>query len=285
MATGKRYYWIKLKKDFLTSDTIEFLMSNDRGSDYVVLYLQLCTATINTSGRLESRIGEIIVPFDIDRIQREGRYFPRETVEKALDIYKRIGLIYEDCNGTLIIADYDNMVGSETDYAKQKRTQRNVDNGVDNGVDNVHTESESDKRVQRIENRHQRKEKETSSSTSSSEELRARTREDRDIDVLLRFLLAHKIRIARPDVSKLLNDGFDLDTIFWIIEKTERAEPKNMTSYFNSVCEDKLDHRATTIDLIREAECDSIADYEFFDRHLAFWRKEYQSFKGEDDKS
>ena len=94
MATGKRFYWIKLKKDFLTSDAIEFLMSNDRGSDYVVLYLQLCTATINTSGRLESRIGEMIVPFDVDRIQREGRYFPRETVEKALDIYKRIGLIY-----------------------------------------------------------------------------------------------------------------------------------------------------------------------------------------------
>ena len=140
MATGKRFYWIKLKKDFLTSDAIEFLMSNDRGSDYVVLYLQLCPAMINTSGRLESRIGEMIVPFDVDRIQREGRYFPRETVEKALDIYKRIGLIYEDCDGTLIISDYGDMVGSETDYARQKRNQRNVDNTVDSAVDNVHTE-------------------------------------------------------------------------------------------------------------------------------------------------
>ena len=126
----------------------------------------------------------------------------------------------------------------------------------------------------------------TSSSTSSSEEPRARTREDRDedADVLLRFLYAHKIKIARPDVSKLFDDGFDLDTIFWIIEKTERAEPRNLTSYFNSVCEDKLDHRATTIDLIRDAECDSNTDYEIFDRHLAYWRKEYQSFKGEDDR-
>lgn len=123
-----------------------------------------------------------------------------------------------------------------------------------------------------------------SASSSVSEEPRVRTREDRDADVLLRFLYAHNIKIARPDVSKLFDDGFDLDTIFWIIEKTERAEPRNLTSYFNSVCEDKLDHRATTIDLIRDAECDSNADYEIFDRHLAYWRKEYQSFKGEDDR-
>jgi len=136
MATGKRFYWIKLKKDFLTSDAIEFLMSNDRGSDYVVLYLQLCTATINTSGRLESRIGEMIVPFDVDRIQREGRYFPRETVVKALDIYKRIGLIYEDRNGTLIIADYDDMVGSETDWAIKKRREKNRESGGESDGEN-----------------------------------------------------------------------------------------------------------------------------------------------------
>lgn len=283
MATGKRFYWIKLRKDFLTSDTIEFLMSNDQGSDYVVLYLQLCTATINTSGRLESRIGEMIVPFDVDRIQREGRYFPRETVEKALDIYKRIGLIYEDCNGTLIIANYCDMVGSETDYAKQKRTQRTMDNGVDIGMDNVHTESES--RDKRIENRSERQEKEKRTSSSlSSMSTRARDR-DADVDVLLQFLNKHKIKISRPDVSKLLEDGFDLDSIFWMIEKTEEARPNSPKSYFMRVCEEKLDIGQTTIGVLRDAECDSNADYDFFDRHVEYWRKEYQKFKGEDNKS
>ena len=277
MATGKRFYWIKLKKDFLTSDTIEFLMSNDRGSDYVVLYLQLCTAAINTSGRLESRIGEMIVPFDVDRIQREGRYFPLETVEKALDIYKRIGLIYEDRDGTLIIADYSDMVGSETDWAIKKRREKNRESGGESGGEIFPTESES--RDKRIENRYERQEIEKRTSLSSSS-MSTRTRDtDSDVDVLFRFLNIHKIKITRPDVSKVFEDGFELDAVFWMVEKTEAARPKSSKSYFMRVYEEKLEKGQTTISAIREAECDSNADFEIFDSHVEYWRKEYQRFR------
>ena len=123
-----------------------------------------------------------------------------------------------------------------------------------------------------------------SSSTSASEEPRARTREDADgdVDALLRFLYQHRIKIARPDVSKLIDpdDGFDLDTVFWMIEKTEIAEPNDPTAYFRAICEDKQEKGATTIAAIRHAECDSNADFEIFNRHLDFWRKEYHRFKG-----
>lgn len=155
MATGKTYYWIKLKDSFATDDVIDFLMSQPNGSDYVVLYQMLCLKTINTSGRLERRIGEMIIPFDIDKIARECKWFSVDTIRVALELFKRIGLIYEDVDGSLIIANYDDMVGSETDYSAQKRRQRlthsgpkqienvaneSVDTTVDNAVDNVHTE-------------------------------------------------------------------------------------------------------------------------------------------------
>lgn len=38
MATGKRYYWIKLKDSFMSSDAIDYLMSQPDGANYVVLY-------------------------------------------------------------------------------------------------------------------------------------------------------------------------------------------------------------------------------------------------------
>lgn len=38
MATGKRYYWMKLKESFMTSDTIDYFMSQPDGANYVVLY-------------------------------------------------------------------------------------------------------------------------------------------------------------------------------------------------------------------------------------------------------
>lgn len=48
MATGKRYYWIKLKESFMTSDTIDYFMEQPDGANYVVLYQLLCLKTINT---------------------------------------------------------------------------------------------------------------------------------------------------------------------------------------------------------------------------------------------
>lgn len=62
MATGKRYYWMKLKESFMTSDTIDYFMSQSSGANYVVLYQMLCLKTINTDGRLSRQIGEVIIP-------------------------------------------------------------------------------------------------------------------------------------------------------------------------------------------------------------------------------
>ena len=142
MATGKRYYWLKLKRDFMFGDEVEYMMSQPDGAQFVMIYLMLCFAAINSNGALLRSLGEMIIPFDIPRIQRECRYFDESIIEKAVELYSKIGLIYEDQNGAFVIANFDNMVGSTTDFADQKRRQRaGVDKGVDKGVDNVHADT------------------------------------------------------------------------------------------------------------------------------------------------
>ena len=71
----KRFYWIKLKTNFFSLDEIDFLLSQKNGCEYVVLYQMLCLNTANTNGTLEKRIGEMIVPYDIDKIVRDTKYF------------------------------------------------------------------------------------------------------------------------------------------------------------------------------------------------------------------
>ena len=124
MATGKRFYWMKLKESFMTSDTVDYFMSQPDGANYVVLYQMLCLKTINTQGRLERSIGEIIIPYDIEKIQRDCKWFSVDTVRIALDLYKAVGLIYVEDNGTLVLANHSELVGSETDWKEQKRLQR-----------------------------------------------------------------------------------------------------------------------------------------------------------------
>ena len=150
MATGKRYYWMKLKESFMTSDTIDYFMSQPSGANYVVLYQMLCLKTINTDGRLSRQIGEVIIPYDIPKIQRDLKWFSADTIRVALNLYKAVGLIYEDVDGTLVLADHDSLVGSETDWGAQKRRQRGISAAPECGQcppqcpPNVHTEIEKE---------------------------------------------------------------------------------------------------------------------------------------------
>ena len=124
MATGKRYYWMKLKDSFMTSETVDFLMSQPNGANYVVLYQMLCLKTINTEGRFERQIGAVLIPYDIEKIQRDAKWFSIDTIRIALNLYMQLGLIYKDENGVMVIANHNELVGSETDAAVRMRNSR-----------------------------------------------------------------------------------------------------------------------------------------------------------------
>lgn len=122
----KRFYWLKLKTDFFSLPEIDFLLSQKDGAQYVVLYQMLCLLTANTNGRLASEMGEFIVPFDVDKITREAKFFTKDTVTVALSLYKKLGLVYEQGDGILAIAgDSDTLaVQSESESAVKMRRLR-----------------------------------------------------------------------------------------------------------------------------------------------------------------
>ena len=119
-----RLYWIKLTDRFLSSDTVDFLMSQKDGANYVVLYQMLCLKTVNNGGVLARELGEILVPYDMDKIQRDCKWFSIDTVRIALDLYKKLGLVYVNNDGILAISDFDRLIGSQTYGAEKKAIQR-----------------------------------------------------------------------------------------------------------------------------------------------------------------
>lgn len=133
----KKYYWIKLKDTFLTSDKVDFLMSQKNGANYVVLYQCLCLKCANTNGELVRSIGEVIIPFDENKIVRDCKWFDIDTVRVALMLYKQLGLIYVQENGTLRISNFDELVGSESKWAEYKRIERAKNNDIGQCPKNV----------------------------------------------------------------------------------------------------------------------------------------------------
>lgn len=124
MAESKRYYWIKLKTNFFNMDEIDFLLSQKNGCEYIVLYQMLCLNTANNNGEMSSKVGEMIVPYDVNKIVRDTKYFDYDTVVVALELFKKLGLVYEEENKLLRISNFEEMVGSETSSAKKVREWR-----------------------------------------------------------------------------------------------------------------------------------------------------------------
>lgn len=124
--SDKRFYWIKLKTDFFEQDAIDFLLSQTNGSDYIALYIKLCTMTANTNGQLATQIGEILIPYDAQKIARDTKYFSVDTVVVAMELFKKLGLIYESNDNVLQIANYDSMVGSSKmdEHTKRLNAER-----------------------------------------------------------------------------------------------------------------------------------------------------------------
>lgn len=146
----KKYYWIKLKTNFFDLPTIDWIMSQNNGCEYIVLYQMLCLKTANTDGKLVSQIGEMLIPYDIEKIVRDTKYFSTDTVRVALDLFKNLGLIYVSDDNTMTISNYFEMVGSETSSAKamrewRKKKQLQIPSQCESQCDNNVTQEYRDK--------------------------------------------------------------------------------------------------------------------------------------------
>jgi hypothetical protein len=133
----KKFYWIKLKIDFFSQETVDFIMSQKNGCEYIVLYQMLCLKAANSNGSLSSKIGEMIVPYDVEKIVRDTKYFDFDTVAVALELFKKIGLIYVEQDKTLTIANYAEMIGCEPDRTNAERQKRYRERQKQKAIENI----------------------------------------------------------------------------------------------------------------------------------------------------
>ena len=150
MADRKKYYWIKLKTDFFDQDTIDFLMGQENGAEYVVIYQMLMLKTAQQGGYLGTKMAEVMVPYDIKKIVRDTKYFDYDTVTIALELFKKLGLVYEESNHILKLAGAEQLVGSESKWAEKKRIYRDSQRTIQGQIeDNVRQEIDIDKEIEK----------------------------------------------------------------------------------------------------------------------------------------
>jgi len=119
----KRYYWLKLKEDFFDEDTMKYIEELPNGKEYSLIYLKMCLKSLKLDGYLKRVVGNTVIPYDIPTLSKLVNSNV-DTVRVAMKIFEEIGLVSVLDGGEIYMSQLSEMIGSETEAAKQKRIER-----------------------------------------------------------------------------------------------------------------------------------------------------------------
>jgi len=120
MAEDKKYFWLKLKRDFFKRHDIRIIESMPDGKEYVLFYVKLMCESIDHEGAL--RFSEEI-PYTEDMLATITNTDPK-IVKGALEILSKFNMVDLLEDGTYTLPEAEKMVGSETYWAEKKREQK-----------------------------------------------------------------------------------------------------------------------------------------------------------------
>ena len=120
MSDNKKYYYLKLKENFFESDELIMLESMQDGCMYSNILLKLYLKSLKNNGKL---MFNERIPYN-STILANLRRHSVAVVEKAIQIFKDLGLIEILDNGAIYMLDIQNFIGNSSTEADRKRKYR-----------------------------------------------------------------------------------------------------------------------------------------------------------------
>lgn len=139
---AKKYYWLKLHRDFFKRHDVKIIESQENGKDYIIFYLKLLTECIDHEGRL--RFSDEL-PYD-ERMLATITDTNVDVVRSAVKAFIAMGLMERWDDGTYFMSKIDKMIGSETQWAAKKREQRALNGNEKDNVPALSNDSPSNVR-------------------------------------------------------------------------------------------------------------------------------------------
>ena len=116
----KRYYWLRLKRDFFKRHDIRIIEAMPNGKDYILFYLKLLCESVDHDGSL--RFNEQI-PYNEDMLATITNTNV-DIVRSAIKVFSQLQMMEILDDGTFYMNEVQKMIGSETEWAKKKRIYR-----------------------------------------------------------------------------------------------------------------------------------------------------------------
>lgn len=141
---AKKYYWLKLRRDFFKRHDTKIIEGMENGKDYLLFYMKLLVESIDHEGRL--RFSET-VPYN-DKMLSIITDTNVDIVRSAVKVFSELGMMDQLDDGTLFMSQVDGMIGDETEWAKSKREYREKVKKIETEEGQKKTMSDKSKRLE-----------------------------------------------------------------------------------------------------------------------------------------
>lgn len=116
----KKYYWLKLKRDFFKRHDIRIIEKMQNGKDYVLFYLKMLLESIDHEGEL--RFSDAI-PYNEEMLSVITDTNV-DVIRQAMRIFIDLGMIEVLEDETIYMNEVQKMIGSESAAAERVRRHR-----------------------------------------------------------------------------------------------------------------------------------------------------------------
>ena len=120
MSDNRKYYYLKLKENYFDDDSIVLLESMQDGVLYSNILLKLYLKSLKHGGRLQL---DEDIPYTAQMIATITRQ-QIGTVERALQIFLKLGLVEVLDSGTFYMSNIELLIGQSSTGAERKRAAR-----------------------------------------------------------------------------------------------------------------------------------------------------------------
>ena len=120
LMTEKRYFWLKLKRDFFKRHDIRIVEDMPNGKEYILFYLKLLCESVDHDGGL--RFSDEI-PYNENMLATITNTNV-DVVRNACKIFTSLKMMEVLDDGTIFMREVQNMIGSESQWAEKKRLYR-----------------------------------------------------------------------------------------------------------------------------------------------------------------
>mgnify|MGYP003305132685 CR=1 FL=1 len=116
----KKYYWLKLKRDFFKRHDVRIIEQMPNGKDYILFYLKMLLESIDHEGAL--RFSETI-PYN-EQMLSVITDTNVDVVKSAMAVFVELGMIELLEDRTIYMNEVQKLIGSESAVAERVRKHR-----------------------------------------------------------------------------------------------------------------------------------------------------------------